>query len=164
MKKIIRSSTNYFWNFSKILVSKTKPFHSLVITFWLINTNFVVLKMFQNRTFIWRRAVDVRKRKKEKKKESWGAGKDKKWVQYFKNELFVCHASSCLDLREVLSSENKEAMGITQESPTNGKNNFTLVSKGGTRNGRSLMILFYPLHDRWIFAYLECWLIGGITA
>lgn len=75
--------------------------------------------------------------KKKKRKESRGAGKDKEWVQYFKNELFVCHASSCLDLGEVLSSENKEAMGITRESPTNEKDSFTLVSKGGTRNSTS---------------------------
>lgn len=66
-----------------------------------------------------------------KKKKKLRARNDKAWVEGFTNELFVFHSSSCLDLREVLSSENKEPMRIMQESLSSKRNSFPSVTKGG---------------------------------
>ena len=90
---------------------------------------------------MWRWATNVKKK--------WlRAGEVKAWVQYLKNQLFVFCPSSCLNLREVLSSENKESMGITQESPTSRRNRFTSVSKGGASSLHWSMMLPYPFRGR----------------
>lgn len=47
--------------FKKILVRKTRPFHSLVIRIPAHSHRLGVPKVWQNQTFTWRCAVDVKK-------------------------------------------------------------------------------------------------------